>query len=717
MDRKKKIIVFSLLLLVSAFFLFPNITVQAAGFVDNALSDSNLYSRYDVSNYQLDFYVDSASGWLPWNWDETIGQSVMYGIYALTNVLWLFGCLLAQGAGYLISEAFSLDFIGDMSTSIGKNIQTLAGVTSSGFTANGFYSGCLLLIIAVVGVYVLYVGAFKRETTKAFSAVISFIVIFILSAVLIGYAPESIAKVNEFSRDMTGAAMNLGLQMMGEDIGSDGTTEDSTASIRDTLWRIQVDAPWELLQFGSIDEVDSERVEGLKSTSPDEEAGKTREDIVKAEVTEQDNMNLSMSKVMSRLGMVFFLFLISLVISVFVLLLASIMIFSQLLFIITATYLPISFLLSMIPGSSGMAKKAVLSMFNTILLRVGITLIVMVTFSISYMLYQAVGTYPFLLVGFVQIIVFVGTFLSLPELLRMVTLQNGEERSRGMLRQMTAMTMLMRRKSGWGGKFGRSKEKNGQLPGRSEGGNNQSQGNRNGNSGSSHAENRDNLHGDRDFGRSQDSSKSSSGKNTGRMLNKMHVKTEEDLTVKTDRDTSSHSNEGKRDVSQKSNSHRSNQSQVGSGEQRNNKRDARGNVNGFEQKEKDKTAAQIQRNPRRNVVKSGDNRDESSARSNERLNHLPKTTRENVKGELKTAERSPFVLQPSQESRDRLQKNESRFAENRYAGGVKKETNALDTKTEHRKLFPNRAANDVEPMREMRERKLKTEIKKDRSEK
>ena len=76
-----------------------------------------------------------------------------------------------------------------MADSIGKSIQTLAGVTANGFSSSGFYVGFLLLIILVVGMYVAYTGLIKRETSKALHAVINFVVVFVLSASLLPMLP------------------------------------------------------------------------------------------------------------------------------------------------------------------------------------------------------------------------------------------------------------------------------------------------------------------------------------------------------------------------------------------------------------------------------------------------------------------------------------------------------------------------------------------------
>ena len=113
---------------------------------------------------------------------------------------WTVSLYISNATGYVVQEAYKLDFISDTASSIGKNIQTLAGITSSGFSSEGFYVGFLLILILVMGIYVAYTGLIKRETTKAVHAVINFLVVFILSASFIAYAPNYISKINDFFR-------------------------------------------------------------------------------------------------------------------------------------------------------------------------------------------------------------------------------------------------------------------------------------------------------------------------------------------------------------------------------------------------------------------------------------------------------------------------------------------------------------------------------------
>ena len=404
---------------------------HASGLVDDTVNADNLYSKYPLSNYQLDFYVDNSWSWLPWNWLDGIGKSVQYGLYCITNFVWTISLYLSNATGYVVQQAYKLDFINDMADSIGKSIQTLAGVTEHGFSSSGFYVGFLLIIILIVGVYTAYTGLLKRETSKALHAVINFVVVFIVSASFIAYAPNYIQKINDFSSDISTASLDLGTKIMLPDSQSKG--KDSVDLIRDSLFAIQVEKPWLLLQFGNSDteEIGTDRVEALVSASPSDEDGETRENIVKTEIEDNDNDNLTIPQVVNRLGMVFFLLIFNLGITIFIFLLTGMMLFSQILFIIYAMFLPVSFLLSMIPTYENMAKQAVIRVFNAIMTRAGITLIVTVAFSISSMFYNISTDYPFFMVAFLQIICFAGIYMKLGELMSMFSLNANDSQQIG----------------------------------------------------------------------------------------------------------------------------------------------------------------------------------------------------------------------------------------------------------------------------------------------
>lgn len=413
---------------ILAFLSITGTVAHAAGLVDDTVDAANEYSKYPLENYQLDFYVDSSWDWLPWNWLDGIGKSIQYGLYAITNFVWTVSMYISNATGYVVQEAYKLDFISDTADAIGKNIQTLAGVTENGFSTQGFYVGFLLILILVVGIYVAYVGLLKRETTKAVHAVLNFLVVFLLSASFIAYAPNYIAKINDFSSDISSAALTLGTKITLPDSSSQG--KDSVDLIRDSLFSIQVKQPWLLLQYDTtdVDSLGADRVESLLSTSPDTDE---RENIVIEEIEDRDNDNMSITKTMSRLGTVVFLFIFNIGISVFVFLLTGMMIFSQVLFIIYAMFLPVSFILSMIPTYEGMGKRAVTKLFNTIMLRAGITLIITAAFSVSTMFYSISAGYPFFMIAFLQIVTFAGIYFKMGDLMSMFSLQSNDTQQVG----------------------------------------------------------------------------------------------------------------------------------------------------------------------------------------------------------------------------------------------------------------------------------------------
>lgn len=444
LKRTLKVSVTGYLILVIATLLLATLgtVVHATGLVDDTVNIANEYSKYPLSTYQLDFYVDNSWGWLSWNWSDGIGKQVMYGLYAITNFIWIISLYLSNATGYLVKEAYSLDFISSTADSIGKNMQTLAGVTSRGLSIEGFYIGFLLILILVLGIYVTYTGLIKRETTKAIHTIVNFVMVFILSASFIAYAPDYINKINDFSSDISNASLSLGTKIVMPHSDSQG--KDSVDLIRDSLFSIQVQQPWLVLQYDNsdIESIGVDRVENLLSTSPDTNNGEDREAIVKEEIEDSNNVNLTITKTINRLGTVFFLFIFNIGISIFVFLLTGIMIFSQVLFIIYAMFLPVSFLLSMIPSFDGMSKRAITKLFNTILTRAGITLIITTAFSISTMLYSLSAGYPFFLIAFLQIVTFAGIYFKLGDLMSMFSLQSNDSQSMGS-RIMRKPRMLM----------------------------------------------------------------------------------------------------------------------------------------------------------------------------------------------------------------------------------------------------------------------------------
>lgn len=456
--RKQILSAFLVCMLLTGLFLSAaNMEVSAAsGLVDETIDTGNLYSQYSWNNYQLDFYVDTSWDWLPWNWLDGMGNNLSYAFYGLSNAIWEISVLLSSGTGYIVQQTYALDFISDMADSIGKNIQVLAGMSmgSKRFNADGFYTWMLIFVVLIVGGYMGYVGLMKRETTKAVSAAVNMFVIFLLTAAFIAYAPQYIKNINDFSSDLSNGVLELGTKLVMP--GNDEMGKKATDKIRNNLFAVQVYKPWLLLQFGTTDEnaieservaagIDGNRIRSVLSVSPLANFGEDRQAAVKTEIETYKNANMTVTNVASRFGIVILIGFLNLIISIFVIIMCGMVVFTQLMFIIFALYLPLNFILSMLPTYNGLLKKAVLKLFNTILMRAGLTLLITIAFSLSAMIYSMSGDYPFLMVAFLQIVVFVGIYLKMDEILSMVALGDGSGNKRGRFLQSMGRYMVMRK--------------------------------------------------------------------------------------------------------------------------------------------------------------------------------------------------------------------------------------------------------------------------------
>lgn len=456
--RKQILSAFLVCMLLTGLFLSAaNMEVSAAsGLVDETIDAGNLYSQYRWDNYQIDFYVDTSWDWLPWNWMDRIDNKISSVFYGISDGIWLISVLLSSGTGYIVQQTYSLDFIGDMADDIGKNIQILAGMNtgSKKFNADGFYTWLLLFIVLIVGGYMAYAGLIKRKTTEAVSAAVNMLVIFLLTAAFIAYAPQYIKNINDFSADLSNGVLELGAKLVMP--GNDEMGVKATDKIRNNLFAIQVYKPWLLLQFGTTDEtaieseriaagVDGDRIKSILSVSPVTNFGEDRQTAVKTDIETYKNVNMTVTSVIGRFGTVLLVFFLNLIISIFVIIMCGLVIFTQLLFIIFALYLPLNFILSMLPTYNGLLKKAVLKLFNTILMRAGLTLLITIAFSLSAMIYSMSGDYPFLMVAFLQIVVFVGTYLKMDEILSMVALGDGGSNKRGRFLKSMGRYMVMRK--------------------------------------------------------------------------------------------------------------------------------------------------------------------------------------------------------------------------------------------------------------------------------
>lgn len=452
-DRKKLVLYILLVLPVLLSVTLPVIQVEAAGWIEETVGETaRQYDKFPYGNYMLDYYVDTSGDWLPWNWGEGIAKNVSQILYTIANLLWWVVVMVSYFIGWLVQKAYDVDFVSDSVNMISRNIQKISGVSRSGLNSSGLLSKFILLLIIAVGAYFLYLILVKRSMARGVGTLAAFIVTLVMGMGIIAYAPSYVGMVNDFQKGLNKEVLTISNSLTVDGSGGD----DSTANIRDSLFNIMIYNPYLLLQYGTTDvsEIGEERINSLLELSPSTE-GEGREEIVKNEVMEQDNENMSLSMIFNRLGMVLVLFIVNAVIIFCVGAFAAMMILSQILFVLYFTFLPIPFILSLFPKSSNLLSKALGNVCEVLFLKAGVTIILTITFSISSMCYSLSSDGGFLWMMFLQVVVFVVALTKSRKLLGLMRIgSNDAEKVQGRMRSGigSVANMLMMRKLLRGGR-------------------------------------------------------------------------------------------------------------------------------------------------------------------------------------------------------------------------------------------------------------------------
>ena len=386
-----------------------------SGFVPELPIDED-QGVYPWQHYQLDFHYDVKQGWFK-SMNERIAENLSNGVFMLTNFSWMLNLQISEGAGFLLAEIFNFDFITNATTHLVSNMQKIAGVSKAGFDKNGLVFYLIPILLIVIAVYTAYVGGIKGQVAKALSALINFTVVLILSSLFLVYAGTYLNHINEFSKEMTTKIATAGLNVIGS--GSNQLYQDNPGqSIRENLRNIQIRQPWLLMSFGTTDEsaIGADRIHQIERLASGSDE---RQDLIEDEIKNHNNNLMGNSGLGQRFGMVIAIGLMNIIISLFVLLIACKTILYQALFILYAMFLPISFLMSLVPSFESTSRRAIIKLFNLIMMRIGITVVIVGIFSLSSLAYSLTQTTPYIFIMMVQLIIFVGLWTQLGNIMDM----------------------------------------------------------------------------------------------------------------------------------------------------------------------------------------------------------------------------------------------------------------------------------------------------------
>lgn len=440
------------LLLFFLFFALAPSIAHATGWVSETVGQEQAvfnFEKYPLENYSLDFFVDSSWKWLPWKWGEGIGDAVIYGLYAITNVLWLLNVYISYFIGFIVQEAFDLDFITSLVSSLATNMQRIAGIDANGLRATGLFPVYGKWLVLIAGCYIAYVGAVKRQATRAIQHAVLFGVTFIMSGVFLMNANTYLTQVNDAQKDINSEMLVIAKDIIpnassetivvapGHPSEAEQKTKGATNAIRENLFELQVSTPWRLLQFGDndISTIGEDRVNDILSQQQFAK-NSDREKNVKKEVSEKNNMNMSVKGAFLRFGMTLLVIVANAVVSYSVAVLTITMITSQILFLLFCAFLPVAMIFSLFPNSNRILFGAMQKVAQALMTKMGITLILAVVFSLSHSFFGLAQEKGYIWVIFLQIATWLTTVNKVNELLGFMSLGGADTRQGGRFGRM-----------------------------------------------------------------------------------------------------------------------------------------------------------------------------------------------------------------------------------------------------------------------------------------
>ena len=343
---------------------------------------------------------------------DTVEAPINATLFAILSMLWFFSLGIYQIGAFLIGQAYEFDFLSQVIGKLGDSISKLLGVTKNGFAKEGFFPSLLIFTILIMGAYVLIMGIYKRKFSQAYSMVINYVLVFVMVVVFALGGETYTKQIHEVSNSVNESVLELGQNLVTSGSGKkEGTPSER---VKDILFQIQVRNPWIMLQFGEpqLDENLVKRAKELEKVNPYKDEDK-REDLVKKEVDEEGNRYLSGDKLPERMGMALIFLLVNIGITFFVSVLAVLLILAQVLFVFFSLFLPINFIVGLLPGKSQVAYRGIISVFSYMFLQIGVSFILMITFSSSQLIFDLSSKTPLFFTMILQLVLFIGVYMNL----------------------------------------------------------------------------------------------------------------------------------------------------------------------------------------------------------------------------------------------------------------------------------------------------------------
>ncbi|MGM0878415.1 MAG: CD3337/EF1877 family mobilome membrane protein [Bacillota bacterium] len=337
----------------------------------------------ESKEYPLDHYKMEA------DIGEGFKDAADNALHAINQGMWGFNKTVASFTLYSINQLMSFDLISSITNEAGIMSERIYEVMSGTF---------LSLFVIFVGGMAAWRYYINQQAGYAVKAIIGALVIMVLTFWLYSDATGNIKWLNDRGAELEGIASSANVLVSSDEFDTNAAynPKEGIAVLENQLFNLMVKRPYLLLNYGSTKEADvisenPNRIDNLLKIKPYSAEGKEqRKAVIKKEVSNFDNKQMSPEFSGERFGYLIITIISTIALSVPVLLLGIFKFLLQVWFLALVIFTAIPLVLSLIPSYSESALNHGKKLVGVLLMKAGLVLLIAVITGIVTLLYESV---------------------------------------------------------------------------------------------------------------------------------------------------------------------------------------------------------------------------------------------------------------------------------------------------------------------------------------
>ncbi|MGP4079166.1 CD3337/EF1877 family mobilome membrane protein [Pseudalkalibacillus sp. R45] len=310
-------------------------------------------------------------------------------LHAINQGMWGFNKTIASFTLYSTNQLMSFDLISTIVSEASIMSERIYEIMSGTF---------LSLFVIFVGGTAAWRYFVNQQVGHAVKAIIGALAIMVVTFWFYSDATDNIKWLNDRGAELEGIASSVNVLVSSDEFDSNAAynPKEGIAVLDNQLFNLMVKRPYLLLNYGSTKESeivgeDPNRVDKLLTIKPYSEEGKEeRKRIVKDEVSNYDNKQMTPDFSGERFGYLIITILSTIALAIPVLLLGTFKFLLQVWFLALVIFTAIPLILSILPAYSESALNHGKKLVGVLLMKAGLVLLIAVITGIITLLYESV---------------------------------------------------------------------------------------------------------------------------------------------------------------------------------------------------------------------------------------------------------------------------------------------------------------------------------------